>query len=334
MRKTRRNVEVKLLRSRLLSGRTRLVLSIAAPLFTACGSTAPPDPMLADALSIVDGSPGNPSGPRFRSGFGGGVAVVGPLVSPSSRWIAELSGTDLETGFAWPADLPAGRVSSRFYFNVDGAEKIETIVETRLDGVTGPAGEQTTALYQAVLQDHQSVPSRARNMFSLMNDAEDSLKQGQVSYWLKLQPNLEAVLPPRAWRQFIEWRETDNRWRMAVNIKRNRETGKLHWTVHGDFGPTWDRAWDVSNDSIPVPVGEWFLFEAYWHQGTTDGRLLVKINCQTIADHVGRTQSEGPLESIHVFKVYTGADSLALGPAYQWIDDVEFRDELTPTICP
>jgi hypothetical protein len=269
---------------------------------------------------------------EFRSGFETATVLSGAQRSPSDTWVESLTGLDESAGFTWPDDLPGGLSGSKFYYIVDGGEDIASIVETRIDDVIGHTGASTQALYQAVLADHQSMPSRARNMYSLQNNSRDDLKEGTVRYRLMLQSNLKDIMPGGAWRQIIEWREENNRYRKAVLILPDENTGVLYWRVHGDFGPGWDRDWTIDNRTISVPVGEWMLLEVYWKEDPgSAGRMVVRINGQIIADFSGRTRNNGPLESLHVFKVYTGAESLALGPAYQWVDDVELDSTLSFT---
>jgi hypothetical protein len=249
--------------------------------------------------------------------------------------VEALDGLDGQTGSSWVKDLPGNSNRDGFFYLVAGGKDIHAIVETRIDDVSGPAGKPTRALYQAVLKYDQSTDSEARNMYLLWNDATDSFAEGAVRYWLMLQPNLREMLPPGSWRQVMEWREAGNLYRKGVLILPDVATGQLYWSVHGDFGPSWKRDWTVENRAIPVPLGQWMLFEAYWKEGSAgDGRLLVRINCQTLADHVGRTRDRGPIETVHLFKVYAAPESLAVGPSYQWIDDVEVSRTLSSANCP
>jgi len=270
---------------------------------------------------------------QFRSGFEPATTVSGAHRSASNTWVESLQGRDGQAAFSWPGDLPGDPSRSGFFYLVDGDEDIRSIIETRIDDATGRGS--TRALYQAVLKDHQSTASRARNQYSLLNSREDVFAEGAVRYWLKLQPNLKEILPAGSWRQVMEWREQGDLYRKAVMIMPDAATGEPYWTVFADFGPRWDRDWTAENRAIRVPLGEWILLEAYWKEGSgSDGRLLVKINCQTLADHVGRTRNQGPIFSVDLFKVYAAPESLALGPSYQWIDDVEVSSTLSNAGCP
>ena len=266
----------------------------------------------------------------FRASFESTTILSGAYVSATETWVEKLLGRDGQTGFSWP------RASwSRFAYLADGSDDIGSIIETRIDDVTGHDGQPTRALYQAVLRDNQSTVGHSRNMYSVRNGPTDVFAQGTVRYWLKLQPDLKEVLPAGSWRQVFELREEGDLYRKAVIILPDATTGKLYWRVHGDVGPTWTPDWQVNNRTVPVPLGEWMLFEVYWKEGSgSHGRMVVRINCQTVADHVGRTRYQGPLDAVHLFKVYASPESLALGPSYQWIDDVEVSTTLAGATCP
>ena len=289
--------------------------------------------VLAPAYAGSDSSPStrHSTSATFRAGFEAATRLSGAYVTSADIWSEALRGQDGETGFTWP-----GAAYANFAYLVEGTEDIASIVETRIEDVTGHGGQPTRALYQAVLQDHQSTAmGRARNMYSIRNTRADFLGEGAVRYWLKLQPDLQEVLPAGSWRQVLELREEGDRYRKAVMIKPDTVTGELLWRVHGDYGPVWITDWAVDNRTIPVPLGEWMLLEMYWKEGSgSDGRLLVRINCQTVADHVGRTRYQKPISYLQLFKVYAAPASLALGPSYQWIDDVEMGSTLPSASCP
>ncbi|MEW5742036.1 MAG: hypothetical protein AB1938_24185 [Myxococcota bacterium] len=269
----------------------------------------------------------------FSSGFEAGTTLSGPEVV-DSRFVGQLGGRDSETGASWGDGLPGARRG--FFYLVASSEDIGAIIETRLETVPGRSGAPSRALYQAVLADHQSTGSRARNMFVLLNDDADALGRGYVRHALFLQPDLEDQLLPRgAWRQVIEWWETGNAYRLGINLQRDEATGALFWSVHGDFWPNWQRDWTIENLTAPVPVGRWGLFEARCvHAAGDDGRLQVKVDCVVVAGHVGRTRAAGRLDALHLFKVYAAAESLARGPAWQRIDDVALGDSLPDATCP
>ena len=83
--------------------------------------------------------------------------------------------------------------------------------------------------------------------------------------------------------------------------------------------------WKVENRDIPVPVGQWFKLEIYWHRSAgSDGRVWMAANGQTIADYRGPNMgvSNLPVNRIMAPMLYSGQRM----PAYQWFDDLEIWD--------
>jgi hypothetical protein len=272
----------------------------------------------------------------FRSGFEKGVYVNVPYVS-GNQWWQDLRGAD-DSGFEWPFDLPDAHIGA-FQYLVAGTETIEDWIETSIQNVTGPDGSPTLALFQNVKGDSPGNFYLTRNQYNLYT-YNGTLERGYARYYLKLQPDLETVMPNNAWY-----------WRLITELHENSSSGliyRVHLFVKRAPGyplfweleatkqqQTIEQDWFEQNISVPVPVGEWFLFELFWNRSTgADGRIWMAVNGQALFDHYGRNKWDSSMTFWDCFKVYTGADSLAYGHAYQWIDNFEIHTEFPATDPP
>ena len=144
-----------------------------------------------------------------------------------------------------------------------------------------------------------------------------------------------AQLMPRDgehyWRHLMEFRgswghRTD--YRIWLGVVRGPRGPLLHWRTTGEVRPRkGGRIIDFTHNARRprVPLGEWFRFKVRWVFDRVHGRLKATVNGIPIVNHRGRTRVSDRLNTEQIFKVYTGANSLARGPAFQWIDDVELR---------
>jgi hypothetical protein len=257
----------------------------------------------------------------FASGFQNPVSVPGPVVR-NDNWRFPIVGADRH--FAWQSDLPGPHA---FIPVVPATEPVEQYADTRIERVDGPHGTPTRALYQEVTREAKFTPhARVRNQFPLRKPG----RRGKVSYWVKLQGNLKRLMPKgeRSWRFLMELRGVHGQpsdFRITVGLIR-RKHEPIAWKVAGDrLRPSYHVKWHVKRTRPRVPIARWFHLKVAWLIDRNDGRLRVRVNRRTIADFRGPTRLDRPVDSVHIFKVYTGADSLEHRPAYQWIDDVELR---------
>lgn len=261
------------------------------------------------------------SGLLFSSGFEEPVEV-GPPEVDRGYWRFPITGAD--QGFAWESDLPWGGPAA-FFPLMQGSAPVDDYVDNRVDSVLTPRGT-TRALYMAVKRDGSFDPAgrRVRDQFPVLWP----VNRGYISYWIRFQPNLAQVMPQgeRSWRRVMVWRnrgsETD--YQITLSLKR-RQTGDIRWDVAGQRviypDPSLDNDWHVMPDDPPVRAGSWIHIEAEWIQDPTQGLFRAWADGRPIVDHRGRTRLADHLTP-QIFKVYTGANSLSHGPAYQWIDDV------------
>lgn len=276
-----------------------------------------------------------PRGLIFRSGFEEGVQVAPPKLE-SRQWRQNLLGAD--AGFDWSSAFPARLANFQYLvYDSDTTEPLGLgeYVNTRIETVGGPRGQPTRALYQDVRR-RSSGPTQTQNDFILF-DWDATRTSGYLRYWLKLQPDLERIMPERGmWRLVTEWKETpvipgiagdfQYRWGLYIanampqrqGVAWRLEAGRVEPNVQGI-----KTDWAKWNYDLRVPIGEWFQLELEWVNHQENGRLAARANGQLIAEHTGPTQRTHAAGKLYMFMVYTAAESTAIGPAYQWVDDVE-----------
>jgi hypothetical protein len=262
----------------------------------------------------------------FASGFEDPVAVS--PVQGDRYWRFPIRGAD--AGFAWERHLP-GYGPHAFFPIVPASQPLDRYAATRLETVPGPHGAPTRALYQEVTRNARFRPrQRVRNQFPTRWRRD----RGSLAYWVKLQPNLRELMPADGehyWRQLIEfrgsWRHRTD-YRIWIGLVRGPRGNILHFRTTGEILPRkGGRIVDFTRNArtLPVPLRRWFRFKVRWALARKRGRLKATVNGIPIINRRGRTQLSERLDTLQIFKVYTGADSLDYGPAYQWIDDVELR---------
>lgn len=265
----------------------------------------------------------------FASGFEQPVRVASPAVK-DGYWRFPILGAD--AGFAWQSDLPGAGKPHAFFPIVPGSAAVGQYATTRLERVPGPrGGAPTRALYQEVTRNAEfRRKMRVRNQFPTHWRRD----RGSVAYWMMFQPNLRDLMPADGsyyWRQVFEFRgnwshRTD--YRIWIGLVRGPRGSLLHWRTTGELRPRGGgRIIDFTRNARRqrVPVGRWFRFKVRWALDRKRGRLKATVDGTPIINRKGRTRLSDRLDTEQIFKVYTGANSLALGPAYQWIDDVELR---------
>lgn len=262
----------------------------------------------------------------FASGFEEPVSITS--VQKRRYWRFPIRGAD--AGFAWHYHLP-GHWPHAFFPIVPVSQPIDQYADTRLETVPGPHGAPTRALYQEVIRNAEFKRNqRVRNQFP----THWRRNRGSLAYWIKLQPNLRELMPADGehyWRQLIEfrgsWRHRTD-YRIWIGVVRGPRGDILHFRTTGEIRlRKGGRIIDFTHNArrLRVPIGEWFRFKVLWALARKRGRLKATVNRIPIIDRRGRTQLSERLDTLQIFKVYTGANSLAYGPAYQWIDDVELR---------
>jgi hypothetical protein len=124
--------------------------------------------------------------------------------------------------------------------------------------------------------------------------------------------------------------------RISIYVYKSNASGNLYWHVQAD-GPDysnppnypWHVRWSVDNTAVPVPTGEWFKYEVFWHRVVTnysDSRFWVAVNGQVICDYSDPVYGlMGPdhrrINRIMLSNNYSGNEG-----SYQWITGLEIWD--------
>ncbi len=281
----------------------------------------------------------------FSSGFEGSTAFSAPSDCYTTGCWQNILGIDSSTGFAWPPTVWGGG-PTRFQLIADATVDATTVgnyMFNQIQTVTGHNGTPTRALYQQMSQSGccGTLPQGghpAQDAFTLQPVSE--LGDLYISYWLKYQPNLAQSLTPPNWRVLFEWK-TSSDYRVIVSavtwgLDANGVNVPLSWEIIGDNAAgnlPYQRFWDVYNTTVPVPVGEWFKFEVFWHRsGGSDGRVWMAVNGQVIVDHSGPNVgvNNAAIDRIMMPNLYSGGSY----PIYQWVDDVQIWDGFPPDAAP
>jgi hypothetical protein len=293
----------------------------------------------------------------FDSGFEGAVTVTAPVDCWGTGCWLDMVGTDSVSGFSWPGNLWGG--NGKFLILSDPvvttAQTIGNYAFNRIESVSGPRGSQSQALFQQITQNVNgtapmgTAPTQNEFQFLPKVDTGDTY----ISYWIKLQPDLVQKMTnlPAApgvngggtWRAFFASKTggqtawggpADNGdYRIEAYVMTSGGT-QPYWVVLGDNnaggGAPLVNNWSVENRNVPVPVGQWFKFEIFWHRSSgSDGRVWAAVNGQTIADRRGPNMGAWnmPINRIMAPIVYSGGAM----PVYQWVDDLEIWDGFPPS---
>jgi hypothetical protein len=289
----------------------------------------------------------------FRSGFEGGALGFQPLIDcwGTGCW-QDLVGQDSLTSFTWPDNIGGG--NGKFLMLSDPvtttAATIGDYLFNRLETVTGSDGRATSALRQQISQNQNG--TNPMGTAAIQNELQFLPKQEPgdmyVSYWMKLQPDLVEKMNNLPAGPGISGGGT---WRAIFALKTGRQTawggpandgdyrieayvmtsggGQPYWVLVGDNNagggaPLVNDFW-IENRSLPVPVGQWFKFEIFWHRSAgTDGRVWMAVNGQVVADRRGANMGAWnlPINRIMAPILYSGSRM----PIYQWVDNLEVWD--------
>jgi hypothetical protein len=306
----------------------------------------------------------------FRSGFE--TATLGSATECYGRGCWQpVSGTNPATGHAWPPNIWQGS-NGAFQLHADALVEPATVssyIVNELQSQTVRSGTQ--ALHSEVIQSGCCGPSwqgggSTQNAYVLepfgLGEHRDSDLEGDLylSYWLKFQPNLEALMAEgdcshnvnlgHHWRVAFEWK-TAGDYRLIFGVLRNRNsahdtcdfTGPLYWAVGGDNEANWylydapagecepplarcppqlTNAWSAANRSVAVPVGRWFKLEVFWHRSDgSDGRVWIAVDGAVLFDRRGPNTGDWNRPINRV--MVTQLYSSTRYPIYQWVDDLQ-----------
>ncbi|MFC1795261.1 DUF1961 family protein [Planctomycetota bacterium] len=274
-------------------------------------------------------------------------------------------GIDQVSGFDWNAS-PSWIESSRFVYLVNRDKKITDYMASFIQTDVGPYGNTSHVLCMQNKADDPDHGSTSRNEYSFfMKPAPNNYSEGYVKYWMKLQSNLGGLVPKdkvTPWYMIMEWKEPDsgirksaeecrkqgerpggsNNYRININIRREENTSKFRWFITGEHPqPCRKTEWTYLAPGAGVPLGRWFLVEAYMKKHATEGRVYFAVDGQVVLDtdittpegFTGRTQHATnplPLRFWSPMKNYHSMVWNRAGPVSQWYDDFELWSGFPP----
>ena len=292
----------------------------------------------------------------LKSGFEKGVRI--------SDDMNQILGSDVP-GYTWE-QTPRWE-SSRFAYLVGRDRKVTDFMESVIERQVGPRGGETNVLRLINKADDPDHGSTSRNEFSFFAPKPPGeFKEGYVRYWMKLQANLDRLLPddrPAPWYMILEWKEPNagtaksaaeckeccgakaggtNNYRINVGLERKPASREFQWVIRGERPqPCRVEEWRHGNSQVRVPLGEWFLVEAYLKKDSREGRVYFAVDHQVILDtdevkpagFTGRTEHPDhplPLRFLSPMKNYHGMEWNRQGPVSQWYDDFELWSGFPP----
>ncbi len=327
--------------------------------FTVLVKDSATTPQAAQAsLTISVATPTTNSAIRlFKSGFDSGVSLAAPANCGSIECYQQTGGTDASTGSTWPPNVwgsantwGKGGYLQLYAGTSISSSTISNYVVNQLQTVTGHTGSSTTALYQGTLGSSYEGSTSRQDPYVITPDVTAPQGDLYIREWINVEPDLKTQLIPGQfpdgswgdWRVIAEWKTGGQAmggttgcvpgaptyggdYRIIVFIIMDNN-GNLFWRVQGDNNANGNLPvttfWQIDDHSIPVPVGQWFKFEWFWHRSSgSDGRVWAAINGQVIADRYGSNIGayNCQINRIVPHTVYTGGHL----PAYQWVDDLE-----------
>jgi len=279
--------------------------------------------------------------------------------------MSDITGVDQTSGFDWDA-TPSWIESSRFVYLVNRSKKITDYMASLIETDIGPYGNKTHVLCMQNKMDDPDHGSTSRNEYSFfMKSVPNGYVEGYVKYWMKLQNNLKELVPKgkaSPWYMIMEWKEPNsgirksseecrkirqgpggsNNYRININIRRGQDALRFRWYITGEHPqPCRKTEWMYLASESDVPLGRWFLVEAYMKQHATEGRVYFAVDGRVILDtdiirprgSTGRTQHATnplPLKFWSPMKNYHSMDWNRSGPVSQWYDDFELWSGFPP----
>ncbi|MCC6140391.1 MAG: hypothetical protein IT389_07225 [Nitrospira sp.] len=289
-------------------------------------------------------TPAAASGPTanllFKSNFGPGTSLHAPETfysvatgdSHGGAW-QRLTGTDSETGYAWPVAALGADFSGAQLITVDtiDAGTVGNYIVNEIRTVPGPTGNPVRELFQTVKNKgplghgYSQAPLLIKRPWTI-----GEVTDLYITYWFKHQPDLQTKLDTTVqldrsrgnWRVQFEFKTGGYNntyggdYRIFTNVMKDNTDGTLYWLTNGDnqanglHGPLEKEIyWAEENRTVPVPIDRWFKFEVYWHRSNgADGRYWAAVNGRVIADHRGPNLGELglPITRIFVNNTYSG----------------------------
>ena len=253
------------------------------------------------------------------------------IVDKTVSWNHHLRGTDAETGFTFPDDLPGNPGEHFFNYVIGDTENYFEYANAEVVSTIGYDGNLTNALYIEYIKDDTTFISNSRVQYAMYGNINSSspvqkMNQGYVKYRIK---------------KFFDHDDTESGdWSLPFELKDMNDDGfrvglyfygttttTPYWVAKGQYmldGGLGDDVWQVDNYDIPVPENEWFDLEVFWygHHDSNLGKFKVAVNNQVVFDITDQTKDPNlPNKMFYFmpFKVYGTV-------GYSWITDFEYWD--------
>lgn len=262
----------------------------------------------------------------FKSNFGTGVSIKSPQgIYPNGMggWQA-LTGTDDETGFNWSNPILNSYFNGMQLITAEPItlDTIKNYITNEIRQVPGPNGSLVYELFTDLKIKPPPGIGVAQSPL-LINRPWDKgdVTDLYITYWFKFQPDLverlDNTVPSGNWRVLFEFKTGgynntyEGDYRIQTTVIKGSDN-KLYWIAKGDnlagLFPRVDY-WTDKNNTLPVPVGEWFKFEVFWHRSNNnDGRYWNAVNGKILFDHYGPNMGDFnlPINRIFIVNAYSG----------------------------
>ena len=295
------------------------------------------------ALQIV---PVNGANMLYKSNFGPDETTLAVPIISSVSGSQDITGINVTSGKK-ELILPWGATKSCLQLIADTkvtSSSLNSYIKNEIQQVTGPNGNQIYALFQNLKINNAAPPTWGSSQDPLMIRREsvasgDRTDTGDVyyTYWFKFQSDLHTQLGTNggdSWRVLSEWKTGGlnntmvGDYRIITTVIQDG-SGHIFWRTTGDNVangiPTKKVYWQVNNNAVSVPVGQWFKYEVFWHRSSgIDGRYWAAVNGDIIVDHKGPNMGiyNLPINRIMLNNNYSGGKA----PSNQWTTDLEIWD--------
>ena len=266
----------------------------------------------------------------FQSAFESDVAML-PMTQPLNVTTSfqPIEGSDL--GYDWPMNIRGSTLSYCHHIINAGGDPVADLndyFDTHIETVTGHDGLPTKALYQSLTQSATEITQSWYRLYYASPSAVSD-EDTYVKYWMKFPDDIN--IGASGWRSVFFWKTESTDYRVEAYVYRNANNnnepyfyiqGDKFTTISGDY----EQDWEAYSFDIPVPIGEWFKMEFFWHRSTgDDGRIHWAVNDEVVANRYGPNYGDynRHIEQIALFGIYGWPEAY---PAEQWIDDVEVWD--------
>jgi hypothetical protein len=195
-----------------------------------------------------------------------------------------------------------------------------TVIANAIETVAGRDGAPTRALHLRVTRKvHDWTQSPL-----LLRPGRDPT-DFYISAWVKLPADLAQQLGPGGWiAPFGEWKSAGD-FRVVTNIvidNAGTPYWNMKWDTNANGSVPLQTFWTGENHSVAVPLGEWFHVEFFTHRDNTNGEVWLKVNGQTVFDHVGDNigVNNAPIDRIFIANPYSNK------PISLYVDDIQVWD--------